>query len=159
MKRVVATSVENNTHTVYRCTNTHTVYRCTNTHTHTHNAHVHTHKHTPLQRVQLVLFLYTCILSSSFMMSLMLGRSADLSLVQLLMRDTMAGHWIRWIWSFLRLGWDSGSFRRHISTTNTPKLKTSIFGECSSGYRASGAAYAGLPGPAVVTSFMKLADP
>ena len=122
---------------------------------------VYEHKRTTVvgrvQRVQL--FFYTCILSSSSMMSLMLGRSADLSLVQLLMRDIMAGHWIRWIWSFLCSGWDSGSLRRHISTSTTPKLKTSIFGECWWGKLASGAAYAGLPGPAVVTSFMKLADP
>ena len=42
--------------------------------------------------------------------------------------DTIAGYWMHWIWTSLCVLSDSGSCWRHIYTSSTPKLKTSIFG-------------------------------
>ena len=110
----------------------------------------YTHKHTVSTKCSIGLLLYsTC----SSIMSLVCGRSAVFSLVYCLTRDTMGDHWMHWIWTSLCALSDSGSYWRHIFTSNTPKLKTSIFGECWLGKQASGAVYTGLPGPTVVTSW------
>ena len=69
------------------------------------------------------------IISSSDIMSLVLGRSPGLSLIHLSMRDTMAGQWIRLIWAARLAVVDSGNSLRLISTSRTPKLNTSILGE------------------------------
>ena len=69
------------------------------------------------------------IISSSDIMSLVLGRSLGLSLIHLSMTDTMAGQWIRLIWVARLAVVDSGNSLRHISTSRTPKLNMSILGE------------------------------
>ena len=69
------------------------------------------------------------IISSTDIMSLVLGRSPGLSLIHLFMRDTMAGQWIRLIWAARLAVVDSGNSLRLISTSRTPKLNMSILGE------------------------------
>ena len=69
------------------------------------------------------------ILSSTDIMSLVLGRFPGLSLIHLSMRDTMAGQLIRLIWAARLAVVDSGNSLTLISTSRTPKLNTSILGE------------------------------
>ena len=69
------------------------------------------------------------IISSTDIMSLVLGRSLGLSLMHLSMRDTMAGQSIRLIWAARLAVVDLGNSLRLISISRTPKLNTSILGE------------------------------